>query len=80
MMLDDDQKTSVQTMVLVPGPMAPKTMCADNAKKISTNNNKQVGNMLIAKDHKLRFQTPNSNWGKVQGQDEGFVKGGVLFF
>ena len=33
-------------------------MCADNAKKISTNSNKQVGNMLISKDHKLRFSLP----------------------
>jgi hypothetical protein len=38
--------------------IASKTMCEDNAKKISNNSNKQVGNMLIAKDHKLRFFLP----------------------
>jgi hypothetical protein len=33
-------------------------MFEDMAKKTSNNSNKQVGNMLIYKDHKLRFFLP----------------------
>jgi hypothetical protein len=33
-------------------------MYEGNAKKISNNRNKQVGNMLISKDHKLIFFLP----------------------
>jgi hypothetical protein len=38
--------------------IASKTRCEGNAKKTSNNSNKQVGNMLISKDHKLRFFLP----------------------
>ena len=54
MMSDDDQKDLRPDDGACPqAGIASKTMCADNAKKISTNSNKQVGNMLISEDHKL---------------------------